>query len=47
MFEATHLQTSGRAQEIVDPVNTTQVILDQDTNFCEKYDEVGVPNTKL
>ena len=47
MFENTHLQTSGRAQEIVDPVNTTQVILDQDTNFAERYDEVGVANVKL
>lgn len=47
MFESTHLQTSSRAQEIADPMSTTQVVLDLDTSFCERYDEAGAEASKL
>jgi hypothetical protein len=47
MWEATHLQTSSRVQEIQDPFSTTQCVLDFDTSFCEKYDEAGPPEIKV
>lgn len=47
LFLDTHFQTSIKVKELMDPVQTTQEILDVDTSMCENYDEPGVNTARL
>lgn len=48
MFEDTHLQTSSRVAQLFDPIKTAKkMLIENDTSFCEGYDQPGVDMVTL
>jgi len=48
MFEDTHLQTSSKVAKLFDPVKTAkEILIENDTSFCEGYDQPGVDMVTL
>ncbi len=48
MFEDTHLQTSSKVAQLFDPIKTAkEILIENDTSFCEGYDQPGVDMVTL